>query len=129
MAYPREPYCIGQETSVLQCNRRSDKTVDVKPDLPCNVIVIHGVNDVGTSFGSVEEGVCAGLDVRLHHTEPGKQGRFVPGSYRMPSDTPRPPWRYWPITANTMAWSARNGARATTATTAARSIFTSVPKT
>jgi pimeloyl-ACP methyl ester carboxylesterase len=85
MVYPREPYCIGQETSVLQCNRRSDKTVDVKPDLPCNVIVIHGVNDVGTSFGAVEEGLCAGLDVRLHRTEPGKQGRFVPGSYRMPS--------------------------------------------
>jgi pimeloyl-ACP methyl ester carboxylesterase len=85
MAYPREPYCIGQETSVLQCDRRSDKTVDVNPDLPCNVIVIHGVNDVGTSFGSVEEGLCAGLDVRLHRTEPGQQGRFVPGSYRIPS--------------------------------------------
>jgi hypothetical protein len=85
MAYPREPYCIGQETSVLQSNRRSDKTVDVKPDLPCNVIVIHGVNDVGTSFAAVEDGLCAGLDVRLHRTEPGKQGRFVPGSYRMPS--------------------------------------------
>jgi hypothetical protein len=84
MAYPREPYCIGQETSVLQCHRRSDKTVDVKPDLPCNVIVIHGVNDVGTSFGAVEEGLCAGLDVRLHGTQEGKQGRFVPGSYRMP---------------------------------------------
>lgn len=84
MAYPREPYCIGQETSVLQCNRRSDKTVDVKPDLPCNVIVIHGVNDVGTSFGAVEEGLCAGLDARLYGITAGKQGRFVPGSYRMP---------------------------------------------
>uniref|UniRef100_UPI0028A7898B T6SS effector phospholipase Tle3 domain-containing protein n=1 Tax=Massilia sp. TaxID=1882437 RepID=UPI0028A7898B len=81
MLYPREPYCIGQEASVLQCERRSDKTVDVKPDLPCNVIVIHGVNDVGTGFGAVEEGLCAGLDMRLH----GKPGRYVPGSYRMPT--------------------------------------------
>jgi len=81
MLYPREPYCIGQDASVLQCERKSDKKVDVKPDLPCNVIVIHGVNDVGTGFGSVEEGLCAGLDMRLH----GKPGRFVPGSYRMPT--------------------------------------------
>ena len=84
MSYPREQCCVGQETSVLQCDRRSDKTVDVRPDLPCNVIVIHGVNDVGTSFSAVEEGLCAGLDVRLHGAKPGKQGRFVPGSYRMP---------------------------------------------
>jgi hypothetical protein len=81
MLYPREPYCIGQDASVLQCDRKSDKKVDIKPDLPCNVIVIHGVNDVGTSFGAVEEGLCGGLDMRLH----GKPGRFVPGSYRMPS--------------------------------------------
>lgn len=81
MLYPREPYCIGQDASVLQCERKSDKKVDVKPDLPCNVIVIHGVNDVGTGFGSVEEWLCAGLDMRLH----GKPGRFVPGSYRMPT--------------------------------------------
>jgi hypothetical protein len=81
MLYPREPYSIGQDASVLQSDRKSDKKVDVKPDLPCNVIVIHGVNDVGTSFGAVEEGLCAGLDMRLH----GKPRRFVPGSYRMPS--------------------------------------------
>ena len=85
MSYPREQFCVGRETSVLQCDRRSDKTVDVRPDLPCNIIVIHGVNDVGTSFGAVEEGLCAGLDVRLHGTGPGKQGRFVAGSYRLPS--------------------------------------------
>lgn len=81
MRYPRQASCIGKDASVLQCGRKSDKTVDVRPDLPCNVIVIHGVNDVGTSFNSVEEGLCAGLDHRLH----GKPGRFVPGSYRMPT--------------------------------------------
>ncbi len=81
MPYPRQASCIGQDASVLQCGRKSDKTVDVRPDLPCNVIVIHGVNDVGTSFNAVEDGLCAGLDHRLH----GKPGRFVPGSYRMPT--------------------------------------------
>lgn len=81
MLYPREPYCIGQDASVLQCGRKSDKKVDIKPDLPCNVIVVHGVNDVGTAYSAVEQGLCAGLDIRLH----GKPGRFVPGSYRLPT--------------------------------------------
>lgn len=85
MRYPRQAGCIGQDASVLQCGRTSDKTVDVRPDLPCNVIVIHGVNDVGTSFGAVEEGLCAGLDMRLH----GRPGRFVPGNYRLPTAADR----------------------------------------
>ncbi|MCA1857837.1 DUF3274 domain-containing protein [Massilia oculi] len=81
MLYPRKASCIGKGASVLQCGRKSNKTVNVRPDLPCNVILIHGVNDVGTSFGAVEEGLCAGLDVRLH----GRPGRFVPGRYRLPT--------------------------------------------
>ncbi len=85
MLYPKEAYCIGQDTSVLQCDRKADKTVDIKPDLPCNVIVIHGVNDVGVSFGAVEEGLCAGLDARVNGGQPGKQARFVPGTYRLPT--------------------------------------------
>jgi hypothetical protein len=85
MKYPREQYCVGQDTSVLQSDRKCDKNVEVRPDLPCNVIVIHGVNDVGTSFAAVEEGLCAGLDVRMLGAEAGKRGRFVPGRYRMPS--------------------------------------------
>lgn len=85
MTYPRVPYCVGQETSVLQADRKRDKNVNVRPDLPCNVIVIHGVNDVGTSFAAVEEGLCAGLDVRLLGAHAVTRGRFVPGSYRMPS--------------------------------------------
>ena len=86
MVYPKESYCIGQDTSVLQCERKADKKVDVTPDLPCNVIVIHGVNDVGVSFGAVEDGLCAGLDARVSGGQPGKQARFVPASYRLPTE-------------------------------------------
>lgn len=86
MRYPRKQYCIGQESSVLQSNRKADKTVDLKPDLPCNVIVIHGVNDVGVAFGAVEQGLCAGLGARLHQTREGQPSHFVPGTYRMPSE-------------------------------------------
>lgn len=85
MRYPKNQYYVGQETSLLQCQRKSDKVVDVKPDLPCNVIVVHGVNDVGVAYGAVEEGLCAGLDARLFGSAPGKPGRFVPGSYSVPS--------------------------------------------
>lgn len=89
MRYPREHYCIGQDTSVLQSDRKYDRYVDVRPDLPGNVIVIHGVNDVGTSFSAVEEGLCAGLDVRMLGAQTNKQGRFVPGTYRMPNAADR----------------------------------------
>ena len=78
MAYPWEPYCIGQEKSVLYSNRAYDKTVDVKPDLPGNVIVIHGVNDVGTSYNAVEQGLCQGLKKRIGWD-------YVAGTYRMPT--------------------------------------------
>lgn len=84
MAYPRNPYCIGQEKSVLQPNRAYDKTVGVKPNLPGNIIIIHGVNDVGTSYQAVETGLCEGLDVRLFGVAPGKVGLFKPAGYRMP---------------------------------------------
>ena len=85
MRYPREQYCGGQDSSVLQANRTCDKNVEVRPDLPCNIIVIHGVNDVGTSFAAVEEGLRTGLDVRLRGARAGERKRFVSANYRMPS--------------------------------------------
>lgn len=86
MAYPRARYCIGQEKSVLHSNRAYDKTVSVKPNLPGNVIVIHGVNDVGVSFEAVEKGLCQGLDARLLGIAEGKVGLFTPATYRMPGN-------------------------------------------
>ncbi|CDG82447.1 T6SS effector phospholipase Tle3 domain-containing protein [Janthinobacterium agaricidamnosum] len=88
MAYPREPYCIGQETGILHSNRAYDKTVNVRPDLPGNVIMIHGVNDVGTSYEALEQGLCQGLDARLLSIPPGKLGLFTPATYRMPGSKP-----------------------------------------
>ncbi len=76
--YAKIPYVGGEDTSVLQSGRKSDKTVAVKADLPGNVIVIHGVNDVGVGFNAVEEGLCAGLNKRL-------SVGLVPAGYRMPT--------------------------------------------
>lgn len=74
--YERVQYVVGKDSSVLQCGRVSDKTVNVRPNLPGNVIVIHGVNDVGTAYEAVEKGLCEGLKARI-----GWQ--YVPGKYRM----------------------------------------------
>lgn len=78
--YERVRYVVGAENSVLQCGRKTDKNVKVKQNLPGNVIIIHGVNDVGTSYHAVEKGLCAGLSERLGW-------RYVPGQYRLPGES------------------------------------------
>lgn len=37
----------------------------LKRPLPCIVIIVHGVNDVGVAFQNQDEGICAGLNDRL----------------------------------------------------------------
>ncbi|WP_392563927.1 DUF3274 domain-containing protein [Orbus wheelerorum] len=39
--------------------------VKVNNPLPCVVILIHGVNDIGEAFPNLDEGICAGLNQRL----------------------------------------------------------------
>jgi hypothetical protein len=75
--YPKSEYVIKRDNALLQPCRISDKAVDVPREQPCNIIVVHGVNDVGTSYNAVEEGLCAGLQDRLLR-------KFKPGTYRMP---------------------------------------------
>ncbi|WP_137938196.1 DUF3274 domain-containing protein [Chitinivorax sp. B] len=74
--YPKKELVIASDTAVTQCQRESDKTVSVPADLPGNIIVIHGVNDVGTGYGTVERGLCTGLIKRLYRED------IVPGEYR-----------------------------------------------
>lgn len=76
--YPQPKREKGKTTSVLKTKRQADKPVDVRRALPGNVIIIHGVNDVGTSFDAIEQGLCKGLEERLCRT-------FKPASYRMPA--------------------------------------------
>jgi hypothetical protein len=63
--YPKIKYDAGKHSCVLQPNRLGDTPVKVRPDLPGNIIVIHGVNDVGEGYDAVEKGLCAGLNKRL----------------------------------------------------------------
>lgn len=77
--YPKSEYVIKRDNALLQPCRISDKVVDVPREQPCNIIVVHGVNDVGTSYSAVEEGLCTGLQDRLLR-------KFKPGTYRMPGE-------------------------------------------
>ncbi len=76
--YKKVPYVVGRDSSVLRSGRLSDKTVNVRPNLPGNVIVIHGVNDVGVGYEAVETGLCQGLKKRISWD-------YVAGTYRMPT--------------------------------------------
>ncbi|MGK5055241.1 T6SS effector phospholipase Tle3 domain-containing protein [Janthinobacterium sp. RB2P8] len=76
-SYPKVPYVVGEDVTLLHCERTVCEKVKIRRNLPGNIIVIHGVNDVGVSYKAVEHGLCAGLAARL--------GRpFTPASYRMP---------------------------------------------
>ncbi|MBR7631927.1 T6SS effector phospholipase Tle3 domain-containing protein [Janthinobacterium lividum] len=83
MAYPKLPYTSGKNTALLHCGRLNDAIVRIRPELPGNVIVIHGVNDVGTSFSAVEKGLCQGIDARMY----GGGHVFTPATYRLPQES------------------------------------------
>lgn len=59
-------------------NRSKDKILPVRHNTPGNIIVIHGVNDTGTSYAAVERGLCEGLSTRL-------SGDLKPASYVLPT--------------------------------------------
>ncbi|KAB8038597.1 T6SS effector phospholipase Tle3 domain-containing protein [Janthinobacterium aquaticum] len=84
MAYPKIPYVTGSDHALLQCGRVQEKIVRVRPELPGNVIVIHGVNDVGTSYEAVEQGLCQGLDARMYGVRDSGRPILRPASYRKP---------------------------------------------
>ncbi|WP_157266003.1 T6SS effector phospholipase Tle3 domain-containing protein [Azohydromonas aeria] len=75
--YPKEPYDKGTGQGLSQCKPERDQPVYVRPELPGAVIVIHGVNDVGTAYGEVEAGLCEGLNRRLD-----QRGLIRPAQYR-----------------------------------------------
>ncbi|MBJ7314341.1 DUF3274 domain-containing protein [Rugamonas sp. CCM 8940] len=80
--YKKTEYVSGSRSGITMSNRMSDTVVDRRPKMPGAVIVVHGVNDVGTSYDEVEKGLCAGLTKRLC-------GAFVPATYRIPKSDDR----------------------------------------
>jgi hypothetical protein len=76
--YKKVPFSRGKGQGVYLPNPMGPKIVGVKHNLPGSIIVVHGVNDVGTSYEAVEAGLCEGLTARLC-------GDLRPATYRMPS--------------------------------------------
>lgn len=76
--YPKKPYQVGAAKAVTMTNRSKDKILPVRHNTPGNIILVHGVNDTGTSYAAVERGLCEGLSTRL-------SGELIPASYRLPT--------------------------------------------
>ena len=76
---------IAQHTGSTIPNRNSKahRDVPLKHRFPCTTILIHGVNDLGTDFGTVESGLCDGLNDRLARNDL-KAGTYTHG--RMAND-------------------------------------------
>ncbi|MBB3257460.1 hypothetical protein F4827_002325 [Paraburkholderia bannensis] len=62
---------VGRGSAPLYPHRPKDAHVpiDTQHRYPCTTILIHGVNDLGTDFGTVEKGLCKGLNDRLGRTD------------------------------------------------------------
>lgn len=76
--YKKVPYVAGGASGVYAPKRLKDKVISLRHDVPGNIIVIHGVNDVGTAYAAVESGLCEGLSTRLC-------GDLKAASYRLPA--------------------------------------------
>lgn len=80
--YKKTEYESANRTGITVSGRTRDTVVNRRPKLPGSVIVVHGVNDVGTSYEDVEQGLCAGLARRLC-------AAYVPAAYRIPKQADR----------------------------------------
>ncbi|WP_428942537.1 T6SS effector phospholipase Tle3 domain-containing protein [Xanthomonas oryzae] len=58
-------YVVAQANALLLPNRMGERLVEVPADRPGIVIFIHGVNDPGAAYPTVEKGLCQGLNERL----------------------------------------------------------------
>lgn len=84
--YPKDPYIICRDQTVLSCGRMP-KVVDVPCEHVGACIVVHGVNDVGTSYPAVEEGLVDGISQRMAW-DPCNKGLMPPytaATYRLPT--------------------------------------------
>jgi len=81
-----EMYCVAQLTTRLMPNCNTVRKMEVPADLPGVVIFLHGVNDPGASYESVETGLCQGVNERLDRPDL-KAGRYG-AAYSAAKDVP-----------------------------------------
>jgi hypothetical protein len=70
-----DQYTVAQGNTRLIPNLNTTCKMEVPADLPGVVIFLHGVNDPGASYESVETGLCQGVNERLDRPDL-KAGRY-----------------------------------------------------
>uniref|UniRef100_UPI003BAF3C46 T6SS effector phospholipase Tle3 domain-containing protein n=1 Tax=Pseudomonas viridiflava TaxID=33069 RepID=UPI003BAF3C46 len=68
-------YAVAESSTRLIPNLNTERKMEVPADLPGVVIFLHGVNDPGASYESVETGLCQGVNERLDRPDL-KAGRY-----------------------------------------------------
>jgi pimeloyl-ACP methyl ester carboxylesterase len=63
------PHVVAHANALLLPNRMGNRPVQVPADRPGIVIFIHGVNDPGAGYPTVETGLCQGLNERLSRVD------------------------------------------------------------
>ena len=95
----------GQATTLPHPKPPAVKVARENP-LPCYVILVHGVNDVGEAYSAQEKGLCWGLSERL-----GRNYDLQPFAYTLPSKQrddaleATPDKKYYRRTPNTDSYS------------------------
>lgn len=81
-------YIVAQRNTRLQTNRVANCKLEIPGDLPGVVIFLHGVNDPGASYESVETGLCQGLNERLDRPDlqAGRYGAAYAEAKATPSE-------------------------------------------
>ncbi len=77
---------IAELRTRLVPNRPSDRLIAIPRDMPGIVIFLHGVNDPGAAYESVETGLMQGLNERLHRPDlcAGRYGADFAAAKAMP---------------------------------------------
>ncbi|MDZ3990759.1 effector protein Tle3 domain-containing protein [Pseudomonas sp. Teo4] len=70
-----DQYAVAESVTRLVPNFRTERKMEVPADLPGVVIFLHGVNDPGAAYESVETGLCQGVNERLDRPDL-KAGRY-----------------------------------------------------
>jgi pimeloyl-ACP methyl ester carboxylesterase len=84
-------YTVAEITTRLLPNFHTPRKMEVPADLPGVVIFLHGVNDPGASYESVETGLCQGVNERLDRPDL-KAGRYG-AKYQKAKESPRDTWK------------------------------------
>jgi pimeloyl-ACP methyl ester carboxylesterase len=83
-----EQHTVAERVTRLVPNFNSERKLEVPADLPGVVIFLHGVNDPGASYESVETGLCQGVNERLDRPDlkAGRYGAAYSAAKQVPAE-------------------------------------------